>query len=494
MNYISPIFKKNWGLFLILLYEIIIASISIEDGHNWGGDFALYLEQGVSIFSGEFFDFYEKNLFTINNSHSTLAPIAEPILTPILLGFLNLFTGLNFISFKLLMVFFLLASTIVFWKTLEHISIKNVTFKTLCVFFVFSYFEFYFLLETINSDMPFLFFSIISIYFFVKFLKNNEIKFATYSLVLATVSYFTRDAGLTIILAIVISIIAKHKSNLNLTLLLSCLMPFVIILIFKSTLPSFNYNLLNLVRNEISFTRLINSKTALVNSITNNINPLNRWYDFIIIQIFIYFTIVYGYCKFFQKAKFINLVFTLLILIYSTFYIIAGGTEERYFLLLNLFLPIYFLYGLQQILSILLKDGRIKTLILIIFVAQGSAKDYFKIREWCIKENSLFRDRILNENANKIWETIKNLENKNTIVFFRKPTVLRLMTGKNSCVYLEDSIFNNRADYDFYILYSSSIKLSPIKNNLKSISIQRDTVKQIGEFTLVKIFPIEKSN
>ena len=51
-------------LILILILQLILGIKVIDYGHNWGGDFALYVDESRAIVEGRFWDFYQQNLFT----------------------------------------------------------------------------------------------------------------------------------------------------------------------------------------------------------------------------------------------------------------------------------------------------------------------------------------------------------------------------------------------------------------------------------------------
>ena len=109
-------------LILILILQLILGIKVIDHGHNWGGDFALYVDESQAIVEGRFWEFYRENLFTIQNSHKTLAPIAEPIGAPILFAPLIALFGVNLLLLKYLMLVFYLGITILLWKLLDEFN------------------------------------------------------------------------------------------------------------------------------------------------------------------------------------------------------------------------------------------------------------------------------------------------------------------------------------------------------------------------------------
>ena len=114
--------KEKKELFLILISVIFCLGV-IDDNHNWGGDFALYIEQARALVEGTTKALWEENRWAmtpIPDYGPDLAPIGFPLLlAPVYAVF-----GLNFIAFKVyLALFFILACFFSYQLFVEHLCI-----------------------------------------------------------------------------------------------------------------------------------------------------------------------------------------------------------------------------------------------------------------------------------------------------------------------------------------------------------------------------------
>jgi len=477
-------------LILILILQLILGIKVIDRGHNWGGDFALYVDESRSIVEGRFWDFYQQNLFTIQNSHKTLAPIAEPIGAPILFAPLISLFGVNLLLLKYLMLTFYLGITILLWKLLDEFNIQTPLIKFSFILFVVSYYEFPFLLETVNSDMPFAFFTLLSILCYLKYSKYFELKYLLLASFFGLFSYFIRDAGAAVCGTFAILGIIKVLNNEFKKSVIWYLLPLFVIVCFKIFIPSFNSNLMADLSSKLSFDRCIQPLKIIYDNVSKNVLPLNRLYGFQSLYVIVWILIIYGVYKFINKTgtefgKFLLLFISgyLLIHIYS------GATEERYFLIIQMIAMIGFVLAFIDILSMMKLKPFIITLILLVVSIQGAAKDLVRIRNWCFTENYTFSNEVETTEAQEAWSFIKTKTGKNDIVFFRKPTVLRLFTRRNSCVFMEDSIFLNRPNCSFYELTAATC--GNVKNHLVNVHIAKDTVFSNRNFNICKVNVIQ---
>ena len=482
--------NHNKYLILILILQLILGIKVIDYGHNWGGDFALYVDESRAIVEGRFWDFYQQNLFTIHNSHKTLAPIAEPIGAPILFAPLIALFGVNLLLLKYLMLVFYLGITILLWKLLDEFNIQSPIIKFSFILFVVSYYEFAFLLETVNSDLPFAFFTLLSILCYLKYSKYSELKYLLLASFFGLFSYFIRDAGAAVCGTFAILGIIKVLNNEFKKSVIWYLLPLFVIVCFKIFIPSFNSNLMADLSSKLSFDRCIQPLKIIYDNVSKNVLPLNRLYGFQSLYVIVWILIIYGVYKFINKTgtefgKFL----VLFILGYLLIHVYSGAIEERYFLIIQMIAMIGFVLAFIDILSMMKLKPFILTLILLAVSIQGAAKDLVRIRNWCFTENYTFSNEVETTEAQEAWSFIKTKTGKNDIVFFRKPTVLRLFTRRNSCVFMEDSIFLNRPKCTFYELTAATC--GNVKNHLVKVHIAKDTVFSNRNFTVCKVNVIQ---
>jgi len=482
----------NIGIIIILLFQTIIGVNVIDYGHNWGGDFALYIDESRSIIEGHFNQFYEQNLFTVNNSHKTLAPIAEPIGTPLILApFLHIF-GVNCYLFKFIMLFFYVGISFLLWKILDFTKLNTQLLKFCTILFIISYWEFAFLLETVNSDLPFTFFSLLSIYNFTKYNDSSENRYLHCAIATGTITYFIRDAGAALSATYMIIGFINYSKEKKVKKLLLFSLPVIAIILFKITIPSFNINLINDHITKFNYTRFISPLNTFYKITAQNILPLNRFYNSDIYILLAWLTIAFGTINTSNiKTSEFRIFFCLFYSGYLAIYMLVGGCETRFFLILEILSLILFCNGILNI----FQNFRIPKIIIssffLLLSILGAAKDLVRINNWCFSENYVFRNDAQSKQAQETWAFIKNHTSSNDVIFFRKPTVLRLFTRRNTCVFLEDSIFTNRPKSEFYQLDATCGRP---KDHTSSGLLERDTIYSNQDFKLIKLRFTKKIN
>jgi hypothetical protein len=487
-----PFFKANKFLLLILLLQLFLGYKVIDKGHNWGGDFALYIDESRSIIEGRFWDFYHQNLFTVNNSHKTLAPIAEPLGAPILFVPVITFFGINLLMLKYLMLVFYLANAFLLWKLLNEINMESSIMKFSILLFVVSYFEFAFLLETVNSDIPFIFITLVSIIYYLKYTKYHELRYLLYAIIFGLFSYFVRDAGAAICGSFAILGLVKLFRDQNFHKAFLYLIPVLVIVLFKLFVPSFNSNLMSDLSSKLSLDRCIQPLFVMYECVAKNILPLNRFYDNQLLLLIIWLCVISGFYKLVKITKTEFSLFLIFFIIgYLSIHVYSGAIEERYFLIIQIIATISFILALIDFLYKFKLNKEIVSLVLLIVSIEAAAKDLVRIKNWCFTENYTFGNEVETNEAKAAWCFINENTKEKDIVFFRKPTVLRLFTRRNSCVFMEDSIFLNRPNLDFYELNASTC--GTVKNHLVNVKVTKDTVFSNSHFTICKVIRIKPS-
>ena len=186
-------------LFFIIALTATIYLISFRPGHNWGGDFSEYIAQAKSISEG--YDFPGKFVDTYG---SFIYPWGFPLLSsPVY----SLF-GLNIFAMKVYVsLFFLLSLPIIFLLFKRKLtSIQALLLVTIFAlnpcFFSFK--------DNVLSDIPFFFFSLLSIFLIQEIIINKKIwvnSFVSYSLIgfFIFCSYVIRSQGILLIPTLLVS-------------------------------------------------------------------------------------------------------------------------------------------------------------------------------------------------------------------------------------------------------------------------------------------------
>ncbi len=199
--------KRNEALFLIgiLLISALFSLSMLTRGHLWWDDFASYILQAQSLLRGAPSEFVAHNAFTIEQSSYPPGPIAYPwgfpmLLTPVLAVFgmkLLVLKGLNTIFFLLfLIVFYQLAKT--------RLASAWSLFLTAILAFNPVLLQAH---DLILSDIPFLFFSTLTLLLIEKNVKQ------TWSIGLVVfVAFSLRTNGLLLLAPLAVAQVQQFHS------------------------------------------------------------------------------------------------------------------------------------------------------------------------------------------------------------------------------------------------------------------------------------------
>jgi len=151
----------NKLLAIIIITSIVIGACTLKRGHQWGDDFAWYILQAKSILNGTTDEFIEQSAFTNYQSTTDLGPLAYPWGYPLILTPIYAVKGLSPIALKIPGLFFYAGFLICLYRLVKSrltqteslLLISLFAFNPLLIDF----------LDQILSDIPFLFFSTLSL-------------------------------------------------------------------------------------------------------------------------------------------------------------------------------------------------------------------------------------------------------------------------------------------------------------------------------------------
>ncbi|MGZ9223201.1 MAG: ArnT family glycosyltransferase, partial [Anaerolineales bacterium] len=187
---------QNKLIFGIIILSLMIGSGALTRGHEWGDDFASYIMQAKSILEGKTQEFVENNAFTIFESSSQIGPVAYPWGYPLILTPVYAIKGDSPLALKLPGLFFFVGFLICLYllarnrltQTESLLLVSLFAFNPMLIDF----------LDQILSDIPFLFFSTLTL-----FLMTNEKKRGTLDYILLggviACAFFIRTTGVILL-------------------------------------------------------------------------------------------------------------------------------------------------------------------------------------------------------------------------------------------------------------------------------------------------------
>lgn len=166
--------QRNAAFILVLILSIsgLFAFFSLLEGHDWGGDFALYLRQAQSLLDGNSRELLEFNRYAMENStlHTGSNPQVGPHLypwgLPLLLVPVVALWGFALTPLKVYMIAFFLLSL---WVCYRLFLPRAGIYGSLWIVALLGFSPFFVSFSnSINSDIPFLFFALLSFLFIEK--------------------------------------------------------------------------------------------------------------------------------------------------------------------------------------------------------------------------------------------------------------------------------------------------------------------------------------
>ncbi len=144
----------HWSMPIIVVCSLLLQLALLTQGHNWGGDFSAYIMQAMSVVDGNVDDFVLRNRFAMQMSSEAVGPVTYPWGFPLLLAPVYALAGLDVQVFKYLLVLVYQLFLLVLWFGFAD---RLTRYERLALLAVFAFNPF--LLKFANhilSDIPFL--------------------------------------------------------------------------------------------------------------------------------------------------------------------------------------------------------------------------------------------------------------------------------------------------------------------------------------------------
>lgn len=207
-------------------------SLFIHEGHNWGGDFALYISQARALLSGQTDQLHELNKLTMDHSNINLGPYLYPHGFPALLAPVVGLFGLNFPLMKMFCLLFFVGSLPLLYLLCRPLLRSAGPCLVLVLTVGVNYFYLSFA-DNVLSDFPYLFFSLAGL---VLITRSSGQGLAAALLLGACLfaAYAIRGVGIVLLLALVIfhvQLMWRERPTRRAWLLLA--LPYLLFLLLK---------------------------------------------------------------------------------------------------------------------------------------------------------------------------------------------------------------------------------------------------------------------
>lgn len=460
---LSKISKPYWR-FLSLAILLCIVSYSaylilgmIKPGHDWGGDFALYINQCVHLSSGAIHQLHARNTFAMQHSLYEIGPYLYPQGFPMLLLPVYWIFGLDLFKMKIYCALFFVASLFLLYKLLRPHFRKSVLPLIIIAMIGVSP-HFIELTDNVLSEFPFIFFVLLSFQ-----LLQKERTFKNQVLLGLTIffTYLIRDIGICLLAVLIVDILFNIKTIKKSKYF--GLIPFAcfagLFLITKIIFPDGGANHIEMFLGDLSWDR-IDSNRKYYTELLSNIFILegmkehvgNKILLFVLLGSILSFRKTYRYFVFLASYIFILLLWP--------------SQESFRFLLPILGFILFFLaVGIERISSWIKLPTVVISIVLLFFLYPYFMKNIEKtkaIQGWRYNQAQT-------SEMNVIYNYINTNTDEKEIIGFVKPRVLTLFTERQS-------IFMDVNSFD-----TSVAELLLVPKNLEDQSRK-------GEFRLVQDF------
>lgn len=423
---IVPVVSRNIPVMLIILAVGTFYFATIRDGHNWGGDFSMYIHHAKNIADGTD---YENTGYIKNPFYFGIGPVTYPPIFPLMLSPIYSWFGLNLTVMKVLVILFFLASLWMFFLVFAH----ELPFLYVLAIITVIAFNPYFwgFKDNVMSDIPFIFFTYVSLFLINKAYNSNQSSACStlYAVLLGIsiyLAYGTRSIGIVLIASLLIYDIIKHKRLSQFTIItVLSFIPFMLLQnIFFHNDSSYSYALM---RMDCCY-GVMENVYRYAGSLRNLMR--NGYSVFISNVLFINMSglMFIGYLTRIKERKTIFEIFPLLYVVVVIMWPKYLGPRA-----LIPVIPLYIFFAFVGIryLSHFVKRDREPiivmmciSVIVISYVGQFTKMDFGPIDHGIGKSESI-----------ELFKYVKAKTDKNDVFIFRKPRVLSLFTGRPASVY-----------------------------------------------------------
>lgn len=441
--------KKYYRETLLFLFILILGVLIIKPGHNWGGDFALYIEQALALSTGSLGDLYEQNKCAMENSQYAIGPYLYPIGFPIILSPFVASFGINLILLKYIVFLFFLGAFALF----TCFSRKFTTNAWLILIAAALYFLHPFslsYLDNVLSDFPYLFFTLLALFYYY---KPRDTRNSVCLGLTLFFSYAIRDFGLLLFLAFLFAEILKYNPKRGLKLLSwRGTLPYLIFIlgfiVLNSLLPKGDENHWALLFDGFNFYMILENIVYYLNLMQAFLYLPS---SYLLIPVFL--IIIIGISNSFKKS----LPVVIYIVFFGMILLLWPAKQGIRFLLPILpFLLLFAVIGLNVIIKnskpVLSKPLGISLIgifcwLMCVFLLEINT---------VVKRNSNGVDTDL---THELYTFVKNEIPEESIIAFEKPRVLRLFTKKNAVFISPENFEESNADIMILHRYQYSTEL-----------------------------------
>jgi hypothetical protein len=430
LAYLEIIEKRLPWLNQFLIYFLIVMIslfylINMQDGHDWGGDFSMYIMNANNIVKGIP---YAQTGYIYNPDMASNGPPVYPPVFPLLLSPFIAIWGINLQILKLPGIIF-------FIGLLIYLNVKIIpkefplVFKMIILICIGLYVNFFLTMESINSDIPFLLFCYIALNRINNLLGEGAKKpINIFEHILTGIfiylAYGTRSVGLILLpVALIFSFLKNRK--ISLSIVISLLVPLILIFAQGLLIPQTGSYFDQLPKS------LYEMISVLLHSMEYYFQIFLKFFpsDDIVFQTILFVIMIFSFAvglsshirKGISSFDLFFFIYLLLMLVWPSY--------QSWRLLIPI-IPIYFLYiieGMNQIVGFVKLGWLRKTIpvFLLIGVVALYSHTYSEVFPRPLSN-------IEKKETQELFEIIRTETNSEDVILFFNPRVMALFTERKS--------------------------------------------------------------
>jgi len=404
---------------MIVLSSGVLISVSIHPGHNWSGDFALYIQQAAAILDGSLNSLYALNKFSMQHSISEKGPFLYPNGFPLILTPIYYFFGVDLVKIKILCSTFLLGSIPLAYSLFRQ-YFSNGFHPIIVIVFMALNVSFIQFTDSIRSELPFLFFSLLS---FRLMYKEPKLIGQLLLGLCAFFTYYIRDIGIFLLPALLIFQLFFNQN------LLAKIKGFVIPVVVFFGL--WTVNMMTSLNGGENHIRILLESTTM-SSISLNF----RYYvelvsvyffneEFFLLGILVMSVAGIGIAANIKKSAPIAVY---VISVLGIVFIWPSQQGIRFLLPVLPFIALFLLQGILFLTDMLRFNKKIVNLVLLVATLSFIDNSVDRV----LQEQTIQTNQSCTEEMMEIYLYVSQEIPANSVVGFHQPRILRLFSGVNS--------------------------------------------------------------
>lgn len=219
--FIPPV-RYRLLLFLVIIASGILSYFSLRAGHDWGGDFALYVHQAKGLVDGGLEQLLTRNRFSMLHSTAMtgpslrIGPFLYPWGFPLLLSPVYALFGEHILAMKVYGILFLMLSlAVTYFLFVDEVGPA----RALGIVALLAFNPFMLeLVNTVGSDMPYHLLALLSLLFIQKMLSRrywiNPAVTALLTGLLICIAFLIRTNGIVLLGVLLFSQLIRYRTQL----------------------------------------------------------------------------------------------------------------------------------------------------------------------------------------------------------------------------------------------------------------------------------------